>query len=42
MPPRIKKPKEDKLTGELRRSQILTSYGSGALADFPRLSLIHI
>ena len=38
MPPRIKKPKEDKLTGELRRSQILTSYGSGALADFPRFS----
>ena len=27
-----------KLAGEFRRSQILTSYGSGALVDFPRLS----
>ena len=29
---------QKKLAGELRRSQILTSYGCGALVDFPRLS----
>lgn len=29
---------QKKLAGELRRSQILTTYGCGALVDFPRLS----
>jgi len=37
MPPRVGKAKK-KITGELRRSQLLTSYGSGALVDFPRFS----
>ncbi len=37
MPPPIKKYSK-KLVGELRRSQLLTTYGSGALADFPRFS----
>lgn len=36
MPPQIRSAK--KITGELRRSQILTTYGCGALADFPRFS----
>lgn len=38
MPPKTKKSSETKKTGELRRSQLLTSYGSGALVDFPRFS----
>ena len=37
MPPPIRRERK-KFAGELRRSQILTSYGSGALVDFPRLS----
>ncbi len=37
MPPSIRRNRK-KLAGELRRSQILTSYGCGALVDFPRLS----
>jgi len=35
VPPRIK---IAKLAGELRRSQIINSYGCGALGDFPRIS----
>lgn len=38
MPRSIVSKYQRKLAGELRRSQILTSYGSGALVDFPRLS----
>lgn len=38
MPRDIVRKYQRKLAGELRRSQILTSYGSGALVDFPRLS----
>ena len=38
MPRPIASRHQIKLAGELRRSQILTSYGSGALVDFPRLS----
>ena len=37
MPPKIGKRKE-KYTGELRRSQLITTYGSGALVDFPHFS----
>jgi len=37
MPPVINRYTK-KIAGELRRSQILTTYGCGALADFPRLS----
>lgn len=37
MPPGINK-KTKKIAGELRKSQILTSYGCGALVDFPRFS----
>lgn len=38
MPRDIVRKYQRKLAGELRRSQILTSYGCGALVDFPRLS----
>lgn len=37
MPPKIKK-NEIKIVGEIRRSQLITTYGSGAIVDFPRLS----
>ncbi len=37
MPPPIRR-NQWKTAGELRRSQVLTSYGCGALVDFPRLS----
>ena len=41
MPPRIR-PKNGsnyvKKAGEIRRSQIVSSYGCGAIVDFPRLS----
>lgn len=37
MPPRIGS-NDIKLVGDLRRSQLLTTFGSGALADFPRFS----
>ena len=37
MPPRIKK-NENKIAGELRRSQSITTFGSGALIDLPRFS----
>ena len=38
MPRPIGKKNKKKVAGELRRSQILTTYGCGALVDFPRLS----
>lgn len=41
MPPRIKKQNAAnyiKKVGEIRRSQTVSTYGSGALVDFPRLS----
>ena len=41
MPPRIKKHNASdyiKKAGEIRRSQTVSTYGSGALVDFPRLS----
>lgn len=39
MPPKIiTKKNSEKIAGELRRSQMLTVYGNGALVDFPRLS----
>lgn len=41
MPPKIQPKKEKlswKIAGELRRSQMISTYGSGAIADFPRLS----
>lgn len=41
MPPRIKKrsgANDIKNAGEVRRSQIVSTYGSGAIVDFPRLS----
>ncbi len=39
MPPRIqKKSSSYKIAGEVRRSQIVSTYGSGAIVDFPRLS----
>lgn len=38
MPRDIVRKYQKKLAGELRRSQMLTSYGCGALVDFPRLS----
>ena len=39
MPPGIKKAKSsNKIAGELRRTQTVTTFGSGAIADFPRLS----
>lgn len=39
MPPRIqKKGSSLKIAGEVRRSQTVTTYGSGAIVDFPRLS----
>ena len=37
MPPRIKK-NEKKIAGELRRSQSITTFGSGSLIDLPRFS----
>ena len=37
MPPLIKK-KKPKFVGELRRSQTLTTYGCGAIVDFPKFS----
>ena len=37
MPPRIKK-NENKIAGELRRSQSITTFGSGSLIDLPRFS----
>jgi len=37
MPPRIKK-NEFKIAGELRRSQSITTFGSGSLIDLPRFS----
>ena len=38
MPPRIQSPKNIKIAGELRRSQTITTFGCGALVDFPRFS----
>ena len=41
MPPKIQPKKEKlmwKIAGELRRSQMIGTYGPGAVADFPRLS----
>lgn len=39
MPPRIqKKSSAYKIAGEIRRSQSVTTFGSGAIVDFPRLS----
>lgn len=41
MPPKIQPKKEKlswKIAGELRRSQMISTYGPGAIADFPRLS----
>ncbi len=39
MPPRIQKRSSTyKIAGEIRRSQSVTTYGSGAIVDFPRLS----
>jgi hypothetical protein len=38
MPPRIKTVNPYKKAGELRRSQIITTFGVGALVDLPRLS----
>ena len=38
MPRDIVKKEKRKIAGELRRSQILTTFGCGALVDFPRLS----
>lgn len=39
MPPTLKKDKEKwKIAGETRRSQIVSTYGPGALVDYPRLS----
>ena len=39
MPPRLnKKTSEYKIAGEMRRSQTVSTYGSGAIVDFPRLS----
>ena len=38
MPKPIGGKNKKKVAGELRRSQILTTYGCGALVDFPRLS----
>lgn len=41
MPPRIRNIKfEKKYVGDLRRSQTITTFGSGSLADFPRMSAI--
>ena len=37
MPPKIKK-NEKKIAGELRRSQSITTFGSGSLIDLPRFS----
>ena len=37
MPPRIKR-NEKKIAGELRRSQSITTFGSGSLIDLPRFS----
>ena len=37
MPPKIDS-RQYKIAGELRRSQILTSFGAGAIVDMPRLS----
>lgn len=38
MPPPVRAQKKKKLAGNLRRSQLLTTYGCGSLVDFPRLS----
>jgi hypothetical protein len=38
MPPRIKTINPYKNAGELRRSQIITTFGSGAIVDLPRFS----
>lgn len=39
MPPTLKKDKEKwKIAGETRRSQIVSTYGPGALVDYPRIS----
>jgi len=38
MPPRIKTKNPHKIAGDLRRSQIITTFGSGAIVDMPRLS----
>jgi|LSQX01.1.fsa_nt_gb hypothetical protein len=38
MPPKIKRKNNYKKTGELRRSQTITTFGSGAVVDFPRMS----
>ena len=38
MPPKIKTVNPYKIAGELRRSQIITTFGSGAIVDMPRLS----
>ena len=38
MPRDIVKKEKRKIAGELRRSQILTTFGCGAIVDFPRLS----
>ena len=40
MPPKIQPKKEKlswKIAGELRRSQMISTYGSGAIADFPQI-----
>lgn len=38
MPPKIRPKNPYKNAGELRRSQAITTFGSGAIVDFPRLS----
>lgn len=38
MPPKIKSRNPYKKAGELRRSQVITTFGSGAIVDLPRLS----
>ena len=38
MPPRIRARSSWKKAGEIRRSQVVSTYGPGAIADFPRLS----
>lgn len=40
MPPRIRAKSSWKKAGEIRRSQVVSTYGPGAIADFPRLSAI--
>lgn len=38
MPPKIKAKSKWKIAGEARRSQVVSTYGPGAIVDFPRIS----